>query len=671
MIVESAVKLGQFATSLALVLTIFAFVQSILSVRLNARSLLVAARNAMLVNFGLATLGCAVLIWAFVHSDFSVAYVAQNSNLALPMLYKVTALWGAHEGSLYLWFWYLTLFSAAAVWLHWRDYPLSMPWVIATLAAVQFGFVAFIVFLSNPFLTIAPAPFDGQDLNPLLQDPGLAFHPPVLYLGYVGFVVPFAFAIASLIRGHTGGEWVSVVRRWTLFAWAALTSGIIFGGYWAYYELGWGGYWAWDPVENASLMPWLTGTALLHSMMVQHKRGLFRVWNVFLVITTFLLTLLGTFLVRSGVLTSVHAFAVDPGRGAYMLGFMTAAMVIGYGLIILRADRLEGNGEITTALSKESAILANSILLLIVTATVFAGTLFPLAAEVLTDEKISVGAPYYNKVIIPIMIGLVFLLGVGPSIPWRKMSLQKFIQKFRTKLLVAIAVGCLIMLIDVPDPVTFVAIIAVTFAGYVTLSDISTAVRARSRSMQESIFRATSYVFVQSRQRIGALIVHFGIVMIAAGMIASGLFQSVHTVAMRVGDRVAAGGYTVTLRELADTDGPNYDARTARFSVSQDGELLAEMAPEKRFYTVRNMATTEVAIRSVLRGDLYIVMGDESGDGTVVARIFWNPLVAWIWLGWMVLLVGSLMSLSKSDRRVAATGRRSAPVAASNAVPGE
>lgn len=671
MIIESAVKLGQFGTSLALVLTIFAFVLSILSVRLNARHLLVAARNAMIANFALATLGCAVLIWAFVTSDFSVVYVAQNSNLALPMLYKVTALWGAHEGSLYLWFWYLALFSAAAVWLHWRDYPLSMPWVIATLAAVQFGFLAFIVFLSNPFLTISPTPVDGQDLNPLLQDPGLAFHPPVLYLGYVGFVVPFAFAIASLIRGHTGVEWVSVVRRWTLFAWTALTSGIIFGGYWAYYELGWGGYWAWDPVENASLMPWLTGTALLHSMMVQHKRGLFRIWNVFLVITTFLLTLLGTFLVRSGVLTSVHAFAVDPGRGAYMLGFMTVAMVIGYGLIILRADRLEGDGEITTALSKESAILANSILLLIVTATVFAGTLFPLAAEVLTDEKISVGAPYYNKVIVPIMIALIFLLGIGPSMPWRKMSLRKFVQKFRTKLIIAVGIGFMFLLLDVPDPVTFVAIIAVAFAGLVTLADIGNAVWSRSRAMQESILQATTFIFVQSRQRIGALIVHFGVILIAAGMIASGLFQSVHTVAMRIGDRVEAGGYTVTLRELADTDGPNYDARTARFSVSQNGELLAELAPEKRFYTVRAIATTEVAIRSVLRGDLYIVMGDESGDGTVVARIFWNPLVAWIWLGWMILLIGALMSLSKSDRRAVAAKKPEISVVSPVAVPGE
>ena len=671
MIIESAVKLGQFATSLALVLTIYAFVQSILSARRNARYLLVTARNAIIANFALSTLGCAVLIWAFVTSDFSVAYVAQNSNLSLPMLYKVTALWGAHEGSLYLWLWYLTLFSAAAVWLHWREYPLSMPWVIATLAAVQFGFLAFIVFLSNPFIIVTPTPLNGQDLNPLLQDPGLAFHPPVLYLGYVGFVVPFAFAIASLIRGHTGVEWVSVVRRWTLFAWTALTSGIIFGGYWAYYELGWGGYWAWDPVENASLMPWLTGTALLHSMMVQSKRGLFRVWNVFLVITTFLLTLLGTFLVRSGVLTSVHSFAVDPGRGAYMLAFMTVAMVIGYGLVILRADRLEGDGEVSSLLSKESAILANSVLLLIVTATVFAGTLFPLAAEVLTDEKVSVGAPYYNKVIVPIMIGLIFLMGIGPSMPWRKMSKDKFTRKFGVKLGVALMLGIASLLLNVGDIVTFFAIVAVGFAALVTLEDIATAVRARARSMQVNLLSAAAHVFVHSRQRIGALIVHIGVITIAAGMIASGLFQSVHTVSMRVGDRIDAGGYTVTLRELTDTDGANYDARTARFSVSKHGTLLDELAPEKRFYTVRNMATTEVAIRSVMRGDLYIVMGDEPGDGSVVTRIFWNPLVSWIWLGWMVLLIGALMSLSKSDRRVGAPAARTGAIVSQAPVPGE
>ena len=354
-----------------------------------------------------------------------------------------------------------------------------------------------------------------------------------------------------------------------------------------------------------------------------------------------------------------------------MLAFMTVAMVIGYGLVILRADRLEGDGEVSCLLSKESAILANSVLLLIVTATVFAGTLFPLAAEVLTDEKVSVGAPYYNKVIVPIMIGLIFLMGIGPSMPWRKVIKDKFTRKFGVKLGVALMLGIASLLLNVGDIVTFFAIVAVGFAALVTLEDIATAVRARARSMQVNLLSAAAHVFVHSRQRIGALIVHIGVITIAAGMIASGLFQSVHTVSMRIGDRIDAGGYTVTLRELADTDGANYDARTARFSVSKHGTLLDELAPEKRFYTVRNMATTEVAIRSVMRGDLYIVMGDEPGDGSVVTRIFWNPLVSWIWLGWMVLLIGALMSLSKSDRRVGAPAARTGAIVSQAPVPGE
>ncbi|AAV97332.1 cytochrome c-type biogenesis protein CycK (plasmid) [Ruegeria pomeroyi DSS-3] len=651
--IETSIELGQFAVSLALILSVFGCFQAVLAARSGAASRLVSARNAIFANFVLATIGCAVLIQAFVTSDFSVAYVAQNSNRDLPMLYKVTAMWGAHEGSLLLWLWYLTLFSAAAVWLHWRDYPKSMPWVIATLAAIQLGFLAFVVFLSNPFLTLTPMPGNGRDLNPLLQDPGLAFHPPVLYLGYVGFAVPFAFAIASLIRGQTGVEWVTVVRRWVLFAWTALTSGIICGGYWAYYELGWGGYWAWDPVENASLMPWLTGTALLHSMMVQDKRGMFRAWNVFLVVTTFLLTLLGTFLVRSGVLTSVHAFAVDPGRGAYMLGFMTVAMVVGYGLIILRADRLQDDGGISSLLSREAAILGNTVLLLVVTATVMAGTLFPLVVEVFSDAKISIGAPYYNKVIVPIMVALVFLLGLGPSVPWRQMSAKRFVGRFRLPLAFAGLTAVAAVLVSEAGIITLAAIFAVGFAGFASLADIASAIAARRRVMEQGVLRATGDVLTHSRQRIGALIIHFGVVMIGAGMIASGLFQTTQTVAMRIGDRAEAGGYTLTLRELQDTGSANYNARVARFSISRDGELLFEMAPEKRFYPVREMATTEIAIRSSLAGDLYMVMGDEDGQGTVVVRIFWNPLVNWIWLGWLVLLLGALLSLSKPSRRAA------------------
>ncbi|RKF12854.1 heme lyase CcmF/NrfE family subunit [Roseovarius spongiae] len=643
-------KLGQVATSLALVLCLFAIAQAVLSVRRASPARLTAARNAMYANFVLLSLGAATLIHAFVTSDFSVAYVAQNSNLDLPLLYRLTALWGAHEGSLLLWAWYLALFTAAALWLHWRDHPLSMPWIIVTLAAIQFGFLAFIVFLSNPYLSLTPVPANGRDLNPLLQDPGLAFHPPVLYLGYVGFAVPFAFAVASLIRGQVGLEWVTAVRRWTLFAWTALTSGIIFGGYWAYYELGWGGYWAWDPVENASLMPWLAGTALLHSMMVQEKRRMFRTWNVFLVITTFLLTLLGTFLVRSGVLTSVHAFAVDPGRGAYMLGFLFVAMVVGYGLIIWRAEMLESEGELESALSRETAILANSVLLLIVAATVLIGTLFPLAVEVFTGQKLSVGAPYFNTVVVPIMVALLFLMAFSPSIPWRGMAPARVLRHFRAPLAVAALAVTACLAIGLRAPLTVLAIAGVGFTATATLGDMRLGIAARHRSGGVSWLGAAGIVLGRSRRRFGGLIVHLGMVAIAAGMVGSGLFQSQATVEMRRGDSVAIAGYIVTLRDLENITDPNYRGRRATFSVARDGQPLFELAPEKRFYPIREMTTTEVALRQLWGGDLYAVMGDESPDGRLVARIFWNPLVSWIWAGWAIVLLGAGLSLSERTR---------------------
>ncbi len=643
-------KMGQVATSLALVLCLYAIVQAVLSVRTASPARLVSARNAMFANLGLISFGAATLIYAFVISDFSVVYVAQNSNRELPMLYKVTALWGAHEGSLLLWLWYLTLLSAVALWLHWREHPLSMPWIIVTLAAVQFGFLAFIVFLSNPYLSLTPVPDNGRDLNPLLQDPGLAFHPPVLYLGYVGFVIPFAFAIASLIRGQIGLEWVTAVRRWVLFAWTALTSGIIFGGYWAYYELGWGGYWAWDPVENASLMPWLAGTALLHSMMVQEKRKMFRTWNVFLVVTTFLLTLLGTFLVRSGVLTSVHAFAVDPGRGAYMLGFLAVAMVAGYGLVIWRADALDSEGELESVLSRETLILGNSILLLVAAATVLIGTLFPLAVEVFSDQKLSVGAPYFNKVIVPIMVALLFLMAIGPSIPWRGMAPARVWRHFRWPLSVAVLAALGAIALGVHTPLTVLAIAGVGFAALATLADMWVGIRARQRSAGGKWFAAAGVVLGRSRRRFGGLIVHFGIIMIAAGMIGSGVFQSQATVEMRRGDAVEIAGFTVTLREVSDISDPNYQGRRALFSVAKEGAPLFELAPEKRFYPLRAMSTTEVALRPLWGGDLYVVMGDEAADGRLVVRLFWNPLVSLIWFGWAIVLIGAVLSLTEGAR---------------------
>ncbi|MFV0302799.1 MAG: heme lyase CcmF/NrfE family subunit [Paracoccus sp. (in: a-proteobacteria)] len=653
------IRVGGIAVALALALSALALVQAVTATRRHDTARLIAARNALMCNAVLVSLGMFILIRAFVISDFSVAYVARNSNLSLPMIYKVTATWGAHEGSLLLWAWYLAVLSAAAVLMHWRDHPLSMPWIIATLAAVQAGFLALIVFLSNPFATLAPMPPDGRDLNPLLQDPGLAFHPPVLYLGYVGFAVPFAFAVAAMVRAQVGVEWVSAVRRWVLFSWTALSSGIIFGGYWAYYELGWGGYWAWDPVENASLMPWLTGTALMHSMMAQDRRHMFRLWNAFLVVATFLLTLLGTFLVRSGVLTSVHAFATDPARGSFILAFLVVAMVAGFGLLIWRAEALESEGGIETPLSRETGILANNVLLVIAALIVVIGTLFPLGVEVLTGAKISVGAPYFNRVMVPLMLGVVFLMALGPSVPWRAMPVPRLVSLLRLPVLMALAASGLALILGARDLLTLVAIAIVAFAATSTLADIGRGIAARRRVSGASWAGASLGALLQGRRRMGGLIVHLAMVLIAVGMIGSGLFQEARTVHLRPGEATQIGDYTITLRGIDGVEGPNWQGRQARFSVSRDGQVLAMLQPQQRVYPVQGMSTTETAIRSEPAGDLYIFMGGES-DGGVVAQIYWNPLVGLVWLGWLVLLTGAVLSLSERGavrRRSPATGQ--------------
>ncbi len=636
--------LADFALALALGLSLLAAGLAILAGRSHDAARLTAARNAVWAVGLLVSFAFAVLIRAFVLSDFSLAYVAQNSNLSLPLIFRITAAWGAHEGSLLMWAWFLAVLSAAAVTLHWRDHPLSMPWVIATLSLVQSGFLALVVLLSNPFATLAPVPEDGRDLNPLLQDLALGFHPPMLYLGYVGFTIPFAFAIAALIRRHVGVEWVTAVRRWTLLSWLALTTGIVFGGYWAYYELGWGGYWAWDPVENASLMPWLTGTALMHSMMAQERRHMFRLWNVFLVVSTFMLTLMGAFLVRSGVLTSVHSFAVDPARGAYILAFMTLALVAGFGLVIWRAEALESEAEVEHPLSREAGLLANNVALLIATLIVMIGTLFPLGVEVLTGERISVAAPYFNRVMVPLFLVLLVLMALGPAVPWRAMPAARFWRQFRVPLVAGLAGPALGLWLGARDALTLGALFAVGFAGAATLADLWRSVVARRRvsGWGGALWAAVA----QGRRRTGGLIVHFGIVVMAAGMIGSGLFQQARTVHLAQGQATRLGDFTLTLRGIETVEGPNWVGRQARFSVSRDGQVVGMMAPEVRAYRVREMTTTEIAIRSELAGDLYIFFGGEQ-DGAVTAQIYWNPLVRWVWFGWLVLAGGALLSLSE------------------------
>lgn len=648
----SLIEIGLGATSLALILALAAVVLAFLSVNRNAPAFLHSARHAMVLMAILVTIGCFTIVWSFVVKDFSVLYVAQNSNSQLPLLYRLTALWGAHEGSLMLWLWYLSSFSAIAVLVHWKSHPLSMPYVIMTLACLQIGFLVFILFLSNPFIEVHPALPDGRDLNPLLQDPGLAFHPPTLYMGYVAFSIPFAFAIAALARGQSGREWVVTTRRWTLFAWVALTSGILLGGYWAYYELGWGGYWAWDPVENASLMPWLTGTAFLHSIMAQDQRNLFQTWNVFLIITTFALSLLGTFLVRSGVLTSVHSFAADPSRGAYILLFLIVVSVISYGLLVWRGQRLIGPHKVSHLVSRESAILYNNLLFVAAAVIVLTGTLYPLAIEVLTGERVSVAAPYFNKVMAPLMLLIVLLMGLGPLIPWRKSSYVKMRKQFGIPFLLAAVIAVSSYFLGASDLIAVLAIGLVGFVFAATLMDVISAVQAHVRATGRSALQSLVSLAGHNQRRYGGFIVHLGTLVLIIGVVGSAFFREETTVIMKPGDQVQVGPYVLTYKVIAPQKGPNYTERMAFFDWKKDSGATGTLTPSKRNYPVTNTVTTEASILSTLIGDLYVVLGNEHGNSRVTTRVFWNPLVNWIWIGWMVILVGVLFAMTKRAPKI-------------------
>ena len=640
------IEIGLVATCLAFALALSALASALCCRRLGAPALLVSAKHALIANFLLITLACFTIVWSFVQLDFSVLYVAQNANAKLPMLYRLTALWGAHEGSLTLWLWYLTLFSALAVILHWRTHPLSMPYVIGVLAALQAAFLAFILFFSSPFTEVHPALAEGRDLNPLLQDPGLVFHPPMLYLGYVGFSIPFAFAIAALIRGQSGGEWVVTTRRWTLFSWLALTSGILLGGYWAYYELGWGGYWAWDPVENASLMPWLTATAFLHSIMVQERRNLFQSWNVFLIISTFVLSLLGTFLVRSGILSSVHAFASDPDRGVYILLFLSLISLASYGLLILRAPRLAGPGTLGSLMSRETALLLNNLLFVVAAITVLIGTLYPLAVEIVTGDRVSVAAPYFNTVMPPIILVVVLLMAIGPFVPWGRVQPERLKSLFLLPAVVSLLLLAALILAGMSQIVALVAITLVAFAALATFKDVAATAQAREKG--DSVIVNLWRQFTRNPRRYGGLIIHLGTLVLIIGIIGSALFGQTATVTLAPGDRMAIGDFILIFRGVEATPGVNYTSRRATIAVSQDGRPAFVLYPEKRNYQgERKMVTTEAAIHTTIAGDLYVVLAAEDDGGSASIRTFWNPLVIWIWIGWLVIIAGAVVAFAQ------------------------
>ena len=636
-------EIGHFALVLALVMALVQSVLPLWGAQTGHSGWMRLATPAATAQCLLLLVAYACLTQAFVASDFSVKLAAQHSHTALPLVYRITAVWGNHEGSILLWSLVLSLWTFAVA--H-RSAALDLPMrsrVLGVMGLISVGFLLFTLFTSNPFLRLDVPPLDGQDLNPLLQDPGMAIHPPMLYMGYVGFVVAFAFAVAALLAGRLDAAWAHWSRPWTLLAWMFLTIGIALGSFWAYYELGWGGWWFWDPVENASFMPWLVGTALIHSLSVSEKRGAFRRWTVLLAILAFSLSLLGTFIVRSGVLSSVHAFATDPARGVFILAFL--AVVVGGSLALFawRAPAI-GAGDRFEPVSRESFLLANNVLLLSAAAAVLLGTLYPLIIDALGLGKLSVGPPYFQAVFVPLMAPALFLMGLGPLARWRSAQLPDLALRLRAAAAVAVAGALLAALVlGVWTPMSALGLL---MAAWVAASTLAGAWQ-RLHDHPGPGWRAR--LGAQSGAWWGLQLAHLGVAVFVAGVTVVSSLSTESDVRMEPGQTVEAGGHRFTLRGVELVQGPNYTAGRATIDVVRDGQAVATLRPERRIYTVSRMPMTEVAIdRGVLR-DLYVALGEPVSATAWSVRLHHKPLVNWIWGGCLLMALGGL--LAAADRR--------------------
>jgi cytochrome c-type biogenesis protein CcmF len=645
-------ELGHFALALALAVAFVQGVVPLLGAWRGRANWMAVAEPAALLQLLLIAGAFGALTTLYVTSDFTVANVVANSHSAKPLLYKVAGVWGNHEGSMLLWILILAIYGSAVAVFGRNLPPTLKARVLSVQAWIAVGFLSFSLFTSNPFERVFPAPTDGNDLNPLLQDPGLAIHPPMLYLGYVGFSMAFSFAVAALIEGRVDAAWARWVRPWTLLAWCFLTAGIALGSWWAYYELGWGGWWFWDPVENVSFMPWLAGTALLHSAIVVEKRDALKAWTILLAIVTFSLSLIGTFIVRSGLLTSVHAFATDPERGLFILALL--AIAIGGSLLIYawRAPALEGGG-LFAPVSREGGLVLNNLLLSVACATVFIGTMSPLFLEAF-GHKISVGVPYYNITFVPIMAPLVLVMGAGPFLAWKRADLAGVLSRLKFVALLSFLGGLAVYILSGGGGA--LAAIALTLALWLFLA---TALEWADRVKLLKSPPAESWRRIKGLPRAahGMTLAHIGLAVVIAGMVGSAFWKQERITLLRPGESLELGGYTFLLEEVGEVQGPNYLAQRGRFRVSRDGQPVALLSPEKRVYPVQNMPTTEAAIRSTLLGDLYTVIGDPDGTGAFTVRIYIEPLVPWLWLGTGLMMLGGLVSLSDRRLRVGAPAR--------------
>ena len=635
-------ELGHFALILALLLALAQGFLPIIGAHRGNATLMAVARPAAQGQFVFVAFAFGCLAYAFLTNDFTVENVARNSFSQLPKIYRFTATWGSHEGSILLWTLVLA-FWTVAVTVFSRHLPEDMAArVIGVMGLVSAGFIAFILVTSNPFQRLLPAPMDGNDMNPLLQDPGMVFHPPMLYMGYVGFSVAFAFAIAALLSGKLDAAWARWSRPWTTVAWVFLTIGITAGSWWAYNELGWGGWWFWDPTENASFIPWLAGTALIHSLAVTEKRGAFKGWTVLLAIIAFSMSLLGTFLVRSGVLSSVHAFATDPTRGIFILGFL--GVVIGGSLVLyaIRVPKMESGGSFSW-FSRESVLLANNVVVVSALGAVLLGTLYPLFMDAMGMGKISVGPPYFNAVFVPLIAPAMFLAGVGPLVRWKQGSLPDLVKRLRIALIVAVVSALLLPL--TAGGFNWMASVGIALALWIVFTVLIGFVE---RLKHES---GNKLVALKNLPRgfWGMQMAHFGLAWVVAGIALVSAYESERNVKMNVGETVELAGYTFAFQGVELHDGPNYKAARGTLEVTTGGKPAFILHPEKRIYNASGMPMTEAAIDYGFTRDVYAALGEELGPNVWTVRVFYKPFVGWIWVAGGLLALGG--ALAASDRR--------------------
>jgi cytochrome c-type biogenesis protein CcmF len=647
-------EVGYGAVIVALVLAVYGSVACAVGARTRRAALVESGQHAAIGVFVLVTACFLLLVYAFLTFDFSVRYVANNTNLGTPFYYRITAVWGALEGSIILWTWMVALYTLIVIARHRQSVAELYPWVLTVMLALLGFFLLVMAVPAPPFERLTPVPVNGRGLNPLLEDTGMITHPVALYLGFTGFTVPFAFAIAALITGRVGDAWIGMTRRWTIVAWYFLSLGLLIGGWWSYHVLGWGGYWAWDPVENAAFMPWLTGTAFLHSVMIQERRRLLKLWNITLIILTFSLTLFGTFLTRSGIIGSVHAFT-QGSIGIFFLGALATVVLVALALLAMRWDDLRGEGSLDSVISRESAFLLNNVLLVAAAFTVFFGTVFPLVSEALRGVKVSVGAPFFNQVNVPLFLALIFLMGVGPLIAWRRASPDNLRRNFFWPVIIGIVAAAIFFVVGVRSTLALLALTSAVFTAATVGVDFTRATRARLR-LGDGVLAAMGGLLLRHNRRYGGFVIHLGILVIVLGVTGSQAW-SLHTEAtLKRGETAELGGYGFRFDGLSAREESNHFVIASTFTVAEPGGGTRTMHPAKKFYPQEKSPIASVDYTTGLREDVYLVLGDFARDGSqATIKVQINRLVSWIWIGGAILTLGALLAILPQRTPVAAT----------------